>query len=89
MSELITALLGGGAGLVAGSVAGWLVSRRKTPPQQTLTPNVIIDHDTESRIEAAAQQWASDRGMPEVSGLIARKLRLGLRLQEGRRGRDS
>jgi hypothetical protein len=86
---IVSILCGSGAGGVTGSLAGWLVSRRAKTSTDGGRRRIVIDPDTSARIDEAARHWANDNGIPEGSGLVARKLRLALALQERRRGRSA
>ncbi len=86
MYEEIFTVLGG---VVAGGVAGSIVSRRcvirsigKRSPTATST---VSDSVTNTWIDQAATEWATKTGgRPEAKRLIASKLRLGLHLQQQR-----
>jgi hypothetical protein len=87
MSPLFLAIAcGGGSGLIAGAVAGWVVAHQLTRPEVSGRPEFTIDSETDSRIDEAAQGWATAHDVPHAAGLVARKMRLALRLQESRRG---
>lgn len=87
LSDLTVIAIGAVSGLMAGGVGGWLVSKRRHGPVEPSPPIETLDTSTNEWIEAAADKWSVANGMPEAAPLVARKLRLGLNLQDRRRGR--
>ena len=85
--EITIAAVGAATGMVGGGIAGWLVSSRRHESTESIEAPARFDPTTDAQIEAAARAWATAHGMPEASGLVARKVRLGLTLQRRRRER--
>jgi len=74
------------AGAVGGGISGWLVRKRFPEARRTHPSQETIDIDDEPEIEQMAARWASSNGVPEASDLVARKLRLTMRLADRRNG---
>jgi hypothetical protein len=88
-SELAVTATGAVVGMVVGGVGGWFISQHRRWKGDPPRPELSIPTEVDDQIYEAARGWAMAQGMPEATNLIARKLRLGLRLQARRRGRMS
>lgn len=74
------------AGAVGGGLSGWLVRMRHPGTRGALEMHEPIDDDDKPEIDQMAARWASSNGVPEASDLVARKLRLTMRLADRRNG---
>jgi hypothetical protein len=70
------------AGMSAGGFAGWLARARKSGrgEEHRAFP---MHPDLARTIDAEAAAWAEAHGRPELSGLLARKVKLGYRAKYG------
>jgi hypothetical protein len=85
----ISVIAGGGAGVLGGVAVNWLLDRdQRVTDDPVADPVVEIDPSVEARVRQGARDWARQHGRPGAEQLVASKLRLGLRLQQRRRGRD-
>ena len=83
MDETLSLICGAVTGMMTGGVAGWLVSRRRHLSDHTFQRP--LDPHLDFQIDHAAHQWATAQGVPEAEDLVARKIRLGIALQDRRR----
>ncbi len=87
MNPMLTILLSGLAGLLAGAVSGRFAASHAPSPTARSQPvdDVDTDREVDDDIALAASAWARTNGQSDAAAaLVANKLRLAHRLQERR-----
>ncbi len=81
--DLITAGSAGALlGLVIGFGLGWF-GRKRTGPKQLIVDETMLAPSLDDEIDEAAREWATRHGVPDMSCLLADKVRVAWHLRYG------